>query len=105
MTNTISSKTSLKRVIVMLLIVISCLMLFSACSSETKTEVITDVTKVQIIDAANLHQLTGYDATHNNAHTFVSVSRVEITGDLVTIFIGDKKIATTHIQNVIFFYN
>ena len=105
MSNTAYSKLSLKKFIILLLIVVSFLTVFSACSTEPKTEVLTDVTKVQIIDSTNLYRHAGYEATHNNNETLINISKVEIKGELVTIFVGNFKVATTHIQNVIFFYS
>ena len=105
MLNTAYSKLSLKKFIILLLIVISCLTVFSACSVEPKTEVLTDVTKVQIIDSAELRALSGFDTSGQQRQTLINISKVEIKGELVTIFVGNFKVATTHIQNVIFFYN
>ena len=81
-----------KKLIVLLLIIIACLMVFSACG---KTEVITDVSRVQIINS---------NAGDGGSSIIRYVSKVEIKGELVTIYVNDQKIATAHIQNVILIY-
>lgn len=69
---------------------------FVGCSDK---EVITNVEKVAIVNTYMGQNV----AVPSN--TFENVAKVEIKNDMVTIYLSNGQVVTTHITNVIIYYN
>lgn len=89
-----------KKIITILLlciILIFSTVAFTGCGDNK--EVLTNVQKVAIV---NTYMGQNVAVPYN---TFENVAKVEIKNDMVTIFLNNNQVVTTHITNVIIYYN